>query len=144
MNQKEFKKTLNNILQEYGFSREREAFYYFADEIITVIEIQKSNFENAFYINYGFLIKELWPEVEFPAERECDIRGRFQFGEINKKTYCFDYENSSAESLRKAIMEGIQKVVLPVINCGAIEYYNIFPEAKATLTLKTKKYLNMD
>lgn len=66
MDKKEFKKALNSILKPYGFEYIKKAYYQSNDELTVVIAAQKSNFDNSFYLNYGFLIKQLNPELDYP------------------------------------------------------------------------------
>lgn len=144
MEKTEFKKILGNSLKRFGFEYIKKAFYYSNDELIVVISTQKSNFDNSFYINYGFLIKELTPEMNFPRDNVCDVRGRFRFNVNDKVVYDFNFEESTTEQLENAIVEGVSTIILPVLNEGLVKYYEIFPEARVMATLKTKQYIGIN
>lgn len=144
MEKTEFKKVLGNSLKKFGFEYNKKAFYYSNDELIVVISTQKSNFDNSFYINYGFLIKDLTPEMNFPKENVCDVRGRFGFNVNDKVVYDFNFEKSTVVQLEDAIVEGVNTIILPVLNEGLAKYYEIFPEAITMATLRTKQYIGID
>lgn len=139
----EFKKVLGNSLKQFGFEYVKKAYYCSNDELIVVINTQKSNFDNSFYINYGFLIRELTPEMDFPKDNVCDVRGRFGFNVNDKVVYDFNFEESTAEQLENGIVKGVNSIILPILNDGLAKYYEIFPEAMAMATLKTKKYIGI-
>jgi len=77
MNKKEFKKALTKVLFEYGFEIKGNIFRAETSELIVVVATQKSNYENSYYINFGFLIKSLNPEILNPKDNQCDVFGRF-------------------------------------------------------------------
>ncbi|WP_094184847.1 DUF4304 domain-containing protein [Acetivibrio straminisolvens] len=54
---KKFKKVLTEVLSEYGFEIKGNIFRAETRELIAVVATQKSNYENSYYINLGFLIK---------------------------------------------------------------------------------------
>lgn len=37
----------------------KKNYYCNSDKIIVVINLQKSNFDNSYYINYGFYVKDI-------------------------------------------------------------------------------------
>ena len=61
--------------------------------MIIVINLQKSDFENCSYINYGFCVKDIHNEIQYPKCNECDITSRF-VDELNKGEYQLDKLNS--------------------------------------------------
>ena len=50
---------LNEIFKPLGFKRKGNNWVQNGDRLVKVINLQKSNFGNYFYINYGFVIKSL-------------------------------------------------------------------------------------
>lgn len=42
-----------------------------------VINVQKSNYDNSVYVNYGFYLKQLHVDMKTPKVNECDLFGRF-------------------------------------------------------------------
>ncbi len=55
----------------------KKNYYCNSDKIIVVINLQKSNFDNSYYINYGFCVKDIHNDLQYPKNNECDITGRF-------------------------------------------------------------------
>lgn len=70
-----------------------------------VINLQKSNFDNSYYINYGFYVKDIHNDLQYPKNNECDITGRF-LNETNKGIYQLDTMNAEelVVSLEKNIL----------------------------------------
>ena len=144
MEKKEFKKLLSNILKQYGFYYTNKRYYLSNNELIIVIDTQKSNFENSYYLNYGILIKEINPDLEYPKEYLCDIRGRFIFKKDSKIVGGFNLEYGKEDELKQSISETVENLLLPVYEVGVSEYYKISSESLSMATLKTKKYLGIE
>ena len=60
MNNTEFKNNAGEVLKQEGFLYKNKQYYFENEELIVFVAFQKSNFENSFYINYGFLIKSMY------------------------------------------------------------------------------------
>lgn len=138
----EFENSLDHSLKQIGLKYIKKAYYCENDELIIVISPQKSSFDNSYYINYGFLIRKLSPDLKYPKENSCDVRGRFGFMVHDRVVYDFNLENNTVEQLKTAINTGIHTIILPVLNEGLTKYYELFPEAIASATLKAKEYRN--
>ena len=95
MNNTEFKKIVQEITSKYGFMYCKKNYYYNSDKIIVVINLQKSNFDNSYYINYGFYVKDIHNDLQYPKNNECDITGRF-LNETNKDKYKIDKINDDS------------------------------------------------
>ena len=65
MNNIEFKKIVQEITSKYGFMYCKKNYYYNSDKIIVVINLQKSNFDNSYYINYGAELESELPVCKF-------------------------------------------------------------------------------
>lgn len=52
-------------------------YYYENEKIIIVINIQKSNYDNSYYINYGFWVRVIHDNVDYPKITDSDIARRF-------------------------------------------------------------------
>jgi hypothetical protein len=59
MEKKDLIKLLDEIFLPLGFKRKGNNWIFNGDELTKMINLQKSNYSNAFYINYGFIIKRL-------------------------------------------------------------------------------------
>lgn len=140
MEKKEFKKEIRNVLATYGFEYVRKASYRRNDELIVVVDTQKSDYSNAYYINYGFLIRKLNPDVEFPKEYKCDVRGRFIFQKSGDK-FTFHMEKDDITILTESLKKEIENIILPVLSDGVEKYYELYPDALMAAPLRTKEYL---
>ena len=89
MDNKEFKKILRESLAEYDFIYKNKDYYYLGKELIIIINCQKSNFDNAYYVNYGFWVKDIHNEKKLPSIIACDIMGRFSYILGDKREYYF-------------------------------------------------------
>lgn len=144
MNKKEFKKSFANVLSEFGFTTINSGAKIEGDKLIIVVSTQKSNFENCYYINYGFLIKELSPELANPKDNQCDVFGRLSLT-INGELYnTIDYEKITLEDFSEALRISLKERISPVLNFGLMKYFEMFPSAISTVRLKARKYLEFD
>lgn len=50
---------LDTLLKPYGFKRKGNNWILNGDEISKLVNLQKSYYGNVFYINYGYIIKDL-------------------------------------------------------------------------------------
>ena len=69
--------SLNALLREAGFNKVGSRWYRENDEVIVVIELQKSRYDLTFLLNVGLWVLALGaPEVVPPRERDCHLRFR--------------------------------------------------------------------
>lgn len=108
MDNTEFKKIVQEITSKYGFMYCKKNYYCNSDKIIVAINLQKSNFDNSYYINYGFCVKDIHNDLRYPKNNEYDITGRF-LNETNKGIYQLDTMN--VEELGMSLEESIPKFV---------------------------------
>lgn len=59
MEKKELTSVLNEILVPIGFKKNGDYWVINGDEITKIINLQKSQFSNSFYINYGYILKSI-------------------------------------------------------------------------------------
>ena len=140
---KTFKKELGKILNEYGFRYINKSYYKETEELVVVIATQKSNFSDEIYINYGFLIKMESPEIQYPRDNECDVRGRFDFQIKGKQFYSISLSSLSEKELSDEVSENMERLIVPVLDHGLAKYFEMYPELVVVANLKTKKYLNL-
>lgn len=119
----------------------KKNYYYNSDKIIVVINLQKSNFDNSYYINYGFCVKDIHNDLQYPKNNEYDITGRF-LNETNKGIYQLDTMNT--EELVMSLEKNILNIIVLVINEGISMYFELFPNAICRATLNLKKYLGIE
>lgn len=141
MNNVEFKKIVQEITSKYGFKYCNKNYYYELSDLIVVIGLQKSNYENSFYINFGFCIKEIHNEIQYPKSNECDITCRF-LNETGNGIYQLDIQNR--EELVNSIEKNINDFIIPVINAGIKQFFILYPQYSCLASLNLKKYLGMN
>lgn len=59
MEKQELIKFLDNIFTPIGFKRKGNNWIINGEEISKIINLQKSQYSNSYYINYGYIIKKL-------------------------------------------------------------------------------------
>lgn len=55
----DFKNVLDRLLRPIGFKKKGNYWRFETEEVEKVIYLQKSNFSNLYYLNYGFNLKKL-------------------------------------------------------------------------------------
>jgi len=142
MNKNDFKRILKTSLCEKGFAMFYGKFYKMTDSMIVVIDSQKSNYDEKYYINYGFFIKSLHNASEHPSVCECDVRGRFHCICEDGIKDSFILREITEDIILNSIENGFMTIINPVISKGIIEYFNIYPNAINACTLRLKEYIN--
>lgn len=105
-----------------------------------VIDIQKSNYSNCYYINYGFCVKEI-NGVKNPNISDCDIMGRFTNYMDNQIEYDFKLEKLEQEQLAISLNKNICNIITPVKESGIHKYFELYPEALKTARSNLKKFI---
>jgi len=59
MEKKEFIKYLDEIFSPFGFKKKGNTWKYQGTQLEKIINLQKSKYSNAYYLNYGFIINDL-------------------------------------------------------------------------------------
>ena len=143
MDKKEFKKALADTLSEYGFVTTSNIARVETDKLIIVVSTQKSNFENSYYLNYGFVIKELNPKLINPKDNQCDVFGRLNLTIDSKMFMLVEYEKISRKEFSTALKFSINEKINPVLKSGLQKYFELFPSAVSTVGLRAKEYLEL-
>lgn len=113
------KEALGAPLIEGGFKRKSDSWYWRNDEVILLVNLQKSQYGDQYYVNCGVALKSLGA-VEFPKEHHCHIRFRLTsvVAEEEKKDIesVFDLENGSLSDQQRKdeISRLIRDIVLPI------------------------------
>ncbi|MEW6747808.1 MAG: DUF4304 domain-containing protein [Planctomycetota bacterium] len=66
---------LEDVLGPAGFSRKGDSWLRRTDEVVEVVNLQKSQYGNQYYLNYGLWLCALGEDA-FPKEEKCHIRMR--------------------------------------------------------------------
>ena len=141
MDNTEFKKIVQGSTSKYGFMYCKKNYYCETDDMIVVVNLQKSNYNNSYYINYGFFVKEIHNELQYPRLNECDVTGRF-INKTSKDTYQLDIIN--ADELVADLEKNINNYIVPVIYDGINKYFVLFPNAICRATLNLKEFLKVN
>jgi len=77
MVKKEFIDFISKLIKSYGFEKNKSNFYFdFENDIVAVIGLEKSNFGEYYYIEYGFVFKSINKHLPYPKYFEANIRCR--------------------------------------------------------------------
>lgn len=71
------REALSTLLKTHGFKKKSNSWYLDNVESISVVNLQKSQFGDQFYINLGVAFKALGT-VKFPAANKCHVRFRLE------------------------------------------------------------------
>ena len=71
----ELVKLIDNEMKRAGFKRKGKNWYLETDETVEVVNLQKSQWGNQYYVNLGILLKAL-DQSNTPKEYQCHIRAR--------------------------------------------------------------------
>ncbi len=87
-----FKQTAAEVFKKNSFTKKGNYFRKTGDGVTAVINLQRSNFSKAYYINAGFSIEEIHPGLKEPKDYECDLSNRMEITIDEKKTSLFDLD----------------------------------------------------
>ena len=104
MDNKEFKKILRVNLEKNGFVYKNKCFYKYTNDLIVVVDLQKSNYQNSFYINYAFFVKDIYNGDEYPRTNMGDIRGRFVYKGTGDVLDYFSLDSLSQNEFRDRVV----------------------------------------
>lgn len=66
---------LEDVLSPAGFLKKGDSWFRRADDVVEVVNLQKSQFGHQYYLNYALWLRPLG-EATFPKEEKCHIRMR--------------------------------------------------------------------
>ena len=138
MNKTEFKKIVGETLKSQGFTYENKYYTFENADLKVFIGFQKSNFENSFYINYGFLIKGIY-DGKLPLYKQGleDFGGRFVYQNLDS----YNLEKITSESLVASINSNIKMLIQPAFDDGLANYFELYPHFKFLCKKRVKEYL---
>ena len=129
MENREFKKLLQECLSKYGFEYVNKKYYCTLDDVIIYIGVQKSNFSNSYYVDYSFSLKDYHENVKYPTYYERDFYARFSY---EKPGESYPLSENDPTKFIASFENNIELYILPVINGGIKQYFHLYP-----------KYLNL-
>ena len=143
MDIKEFKKIVDEVFLSKGMKKRRSNYYFDNEEFISVFGLQKSSYANGFYLNLGYVIKDLNTK-EIPNYSDGNIRLRFEFKIDRKLTDLIDIQIVEKDQLIKQFDKNIKHYILLINNISDIQ--KLLKEEPALLfqtTLETRRFLNI-
>ncbi len=103
----------NSKFKEYGFKKKGLTWYKKFPECICVVNLQKSNYNNLYYLNVASYIRSIDPIIDYPKEEKCHIRTRLgdNFIGLNLSSQMTrDERNSYLDILFSEICERINQI----------------------------------
>ena len=147
MDIKAFRSIVNDVLKEHGFSKKRGGFLKEGAEIICSVGLQKSGFSNSYYINVGFIIKDLHPDLTEPKYTDGDIRCRFSFNINGSETDVLDLDEIpeiDPDSINNSLKLNIKKYINVAFESNLRELLIRYPVLLYQTTLKAKEYFGIE
>ncbi|WP_051590775.1 DUF4304 domain-containing protein [Flavobacterium daejeonense] len=137
MTNEEFKNIFNVYLKDQGFKRKGNFWKFQTPEIEKVVHLQKSNFSNLYYVNFGYNLQNL------------NFNGVLMHVSTRlNQSEGFDLENNICFVNRQKIIETeIQENLIPILNSinSETDLINHIKSLKNTnhIFLKVKEHLNL-
>ncbi len=128
-----FKKIIGNSLNKKGFSKKGSFYYYSGKDLIIVIGFQKSNFSNSYYVNLGYTINELNPDLSNPRDVDGDVRVRFTIDTEGKKSDLFELDVLTNLQLVSEIDKNINQYLVE-----SVDELKCLLQAQPTMLYQTK------
>lgn len=133
MEKKDLIKLLDKIFVPLGFKRKGNNWVLNGDELSKLINLQKSNYSNAFYINYGYIIKGLVLTTTTHVE---DRLASIDKEEQNRITDLLDLETGIPIDQR---LTELKKFITDKI---AVQMQSVNTESDLLSDLKKRPHLN--
>lgn len=118
MESNDFKKLLDEVAKENGFEKAYEGWFKEFDEVILVLDLQKSNFGNNYYLNIKLYIQGAFGNVYVKSKKLVKIDGGDIFlRQPDNYSNLLDLDASLGNSERKAgIREMFNDFITPLSN----------------------------
>lgn len=134
MEKKELVKYLDEMFNPLGFKKKGNTWKVQSEELEKIVNLQKSKYSNAYYLNYGFVIKNLGLD-----RLETHVYNRlssFDDKENQRIMNLLDFENDISENDRKKELSFfLEKKMLS-------ELQSINTESDLLDSLKKRPHLN--
>lgn len=146
MEKKELASIISNVLVPQGFKRKGNYWVINGQELNKVVDLQKSEFSNRFYVNYGFIINAI-PLVGWKKHIFYRLGSKIKKDQ-KRITELLDLDNdisdeSRAKELGKFINENIITKLLSVnTEEDILKYLKNQPDL-LVLPVEVKKYFNL-
>ena len=125
MDKKQFKDFCKKEFELRGFKKIKKTFYLLGEDLVCGIELSKSNYCNAYYVDFFYCIGKYHMVGELPVYYDSDVEERIS---VMSKTQtvqgkCFltgmiEYEEYTEEELRPFFDKEFKERILPPIHQG--------------------------
>jgi hypothetical protein len=144
----EFKQALNQILKPHGFKKKSNTWTLVFPEITKIISLQKSNFSNLYYLDWGFNINQLdYKEVLMHIDGQIGSGYDENENELIKKVLDLEY-NMDEEERVKELTRFIEKYVINFFkemnNINDLKKYLLLRKDTCIDFLKVKEFLQIE
>ena len=110
---REIDKIVKGVLTNYGFVFKKNSWYRVSDDFIQIINFQKSQFSNKFYINFG-LDERDGQGLTYKNECQFPIRLRANLMVLDEQLMAaLDFEKQCSETSRN---ENLQALITNIVN----------------------------
>ncbi len=144
MQSNKFKIIVKDFFINKGFKYiyKKRRFIKEFEDLFIKIELQKSLYSNAYYINYYIYCKELHTYNEVVELSFGDLFGRFCPIVNDKKVSIFDLDILDDNTLIDALYESTKEILNVLENDGIKGYLKFLPQSIHTATRYSSEYLN--
>jgi hypothetical protein len=114
------KEALGAPLKDAGFKKKSDSWYWSNNEVVLLVNLQKSQYGDQYFVNCGVALKSLGA-AEFPKEHHCHLRFRLTAvvseEESKEIESVFDLENESLseQQRKKDVSRLVKDVALPIL-----------------------------
>lgn len=126
MDVKIFKTTIDDCVSRQGLKKKGSYYYADSNDILTVIGLQKSSYANGYYLNLGYIIKQLRPNLEKPGYADGDFRLRFDFDKEKNDGDFYDLDqhpDADKVKLEAAMEENLRTYVTQITSLDALKQF---------------------
>jgi hypothetical protein len=146
MTHDDFKKFARQSLLTCGLTQQGTSYYRRSVDLICVVGLQKSSFQDAYYFNIGYVLRAIHPGVDMPRFTDGDVRTRFGYTikgvtrELWEPVYF-----ESAQQLNCAIRDNVSELLTGIDCVSALKA--LLARCPALLyqtTIQAKQFLGLD
>lgn len=118
MENKEFKKMFGGIAKENGFSSVYGGWFKEFEDVIQVIDLQKSNYGNYYYLNFKIFIQGMFGRIHIKSKKMVKSEiGNIDARQPDQYSHLLDLEKPLSDSEREAsLRELFTNFVVPLSN----------------------------
>ena len=140
MDNRSFKRTMWNILENRDFKKGKKFYYKDYGELYLKIDVQKSDYSDGWYLNYRIIIRELHPDNDLNSEK-YDLFGRFLFMINEKETALLNVGELDETELEKLFTVGVINVDQVLEKKGLKGYCNMYPDKVTASTVGAQEFM---